>query len=408
MLLIRPFAPVPPPAGPGARPDGILHWHWARSTDGQRIDGQGQTPTAELDRLTVDGACILVVPLTWLSWHRIRLPGGRAARTPAVIASLLEDAVLDDPATLHAALEPRGGRGDGAREVWVAVCRRDALHAALEPLLRRGWPVRAIVPELAPSPQRFAWVHLVDDAPHLTLAGPDGILSQPLGPTPGGLSTDAAAELAWAEPAALRDAERLAPGHPWVVAPAGQVWLRTLAGGWNLAQFDLRARVGGVWWHRLAQWGHAAWHAPAWRPARWGAVALVGMPLLALPGLAWQSHRHEQALQAALVQAARQALPDTPVLLDPVRQVRQAIDRERVRTGTVPPHAVERLLHAWGESPDLPALQSLVLDGRQIRVQTEAPVAVGRLAAVLAPRGWTVTGDGERRWTLVDTGGEQP
>lgn len=404
MLLIRPPSSLGSGSA-GTAPDHTALWHWARSLDGQRIAAHGTIGSAELDSLPDRAATVLVVPASWLSWHRIRLPQGRAGRTQAVIAGLLEDAVLDDPAALHVALEPHPTRADRAQGVWAAVCRRDALLATLEPLRQRGWTVHALVPEVAPAPTWLAWAYRIDDIPYLTLAGPEGVLCLPLGSAPLVLPWELSVSQAWAEPGALEAVERAAPHWPWALIPSGQLWLHPWNAGWNLAQFDLKARVGGAWWQRLAQQAHAIWQAPAWRPARWALATLAAIPALAVPALAWQSQRQEHALRAALQQAARAALPGTPVLLDPARQVHQAVARERARTGTATPHAVERLLHAWGDTPDLPPLRMLAVDGERIRLQPLTPVNAPRLQAALGARGWTVAEDSDGRWTVSETGG---
>ena len=300
------------------------------------------------------------------------------------------------------ALEPPALReAEPQPSAWVAVCRRDALLGVLEPLLARGWPVRAVAPELAPCREWVAWAHGIEGEPHLSLAGPSGVLTMALADVAGRLPLEATPLHAWAEAATLHDAQRQLPMLKWTLAPTAQVWLHTARQGWNLAQFDLRRRVGRAGWHRVVQWAHALWHAPAWRPARWGTAVLLATPLLALPTLAWRSHRVEQALRAELNQRALQALPGVPVLLDPVRQVRQALEREQARTGTLPPHAVERVLHLWGGSDGLPPVRSLSVDGGQIRLQTEGPAQAQRLREALAPHGWIVAQDADGGWTVT-------
>ncbi|MCX7693045.1 type II secretion system protein L [Tepidimonas taiwanensis] len=407
MLLLCPQFAVASDASHGARGADLSHWRWARSTDGQTIDASGIVGRTELDALSPAEGCVLVWPLQAVSWHRVRLPAGRAARSAAVIAGLLEDAVLDDPAALHVALEPAARRRREAGEVWVAVCHREALESALAPLLQQGWAVQAIVPEVAPQPQELAWAHAIDEIPHLTLAGPHGVLTQRLMPggMPGGmadaLAGDDSPPSAWADATTIQEAQRHLPDWPWQVVPAGHVWLHTLAQGWNLAQFDLAARVGGVGWHRLQSAVRAVWYRPEWRAARWGLAASVALPLVALPALAWQQRQQEQALRAALLHTARQALPDTPVLLDPVRQVQQALARERARAGDVPPALLERVLHAWGSADGLPPLRALQADDAGVRIDTDPGLGADRLAAAIAPHGLVARPGLPGQWTLT-------
>ena len=52
---------------------------------------------------------VAIVPATMLSWHRVELPKGTTARSPrlrAVLEGVLEDRLLDEPETLHFALQP--------------------------------------------------------------------------------------------------------------------------------------------------------------------------------------------------------------------------------------------------------------------------------------------------------------
>ncbi|MEW6693873.1 MAG: type II secretion system protein GspL [Pseudomonadota bacterium] len=403
MLLIGPLTLSPSSPGGPAGAGGPTHWRWALSRDGQRIDTHGQASDADLDRLDPGGDCVLVVPAGWLSWHRIRLPAGRAAHQAEVLRHLVEDHVLDDPSTLHVALQPLAGPSREPQTVWCAVCRRERLAAALEPLLARGWPVSAVVPEAAPAPEPLVWAHRVEGTPYLTWMGPDGVLSQPLAGLVRDLPPLAPGLLAWAEPDVQAEAEQHVPELAWTLGSSAALALRHHARGWNLAQFEWRRRVGGSMWQRLGRRAWAVWHDPAWRPARWGLAALIGLPALALPALAWQQHRHEAALRAALLEAARQALPNTPILLDPARQVAQALARERLRTGDAPPSALERLLHAWGSADGLPALQSLSWDGQRLDIGASAAVPLPTLQALLGPQGWEVEALGEQRWRVRPT-----
>lgn len=403
MLLLCPQFAVASDASLGAPRADLALWRWARSTDGQTIDASGIVGRHELGALSPGGGCVLVWPLQAMSWHRVRLPAGRAARSAAVIAGLLEDAVLDEPAALHVALEPAARRRREAGEVWIAVCHREALETALAPLLQQGWAVQAIVPEAAPQPQGLAWAHAIDAVPHLTFAGPHGVLTQRL--TPGGMAGamagDGSPPTAWADATTIQEAQRHLPELPWQVVPSGHVWLHTLAEGWNLAQFDLAARVGGMGWHRLRSAMRAVWYRPEWRAARWGLATSVVLPLVALPALAWQQYRQEQALRSALLHAARQALPHTPVLLDPVRQVQQALGRERGRAGDVAPSLLERVLHAWGSANGLPPLRALQAEAAAVRIDTDPGLGADRVATAIAPHGLIARPGQPGQWTLT-------
>ena len=90
----------------------------AWSSDGSKLRSQGSAPPA---LLPASDEIILGVPSGMLSWHQVTLPQGSmsgAVRLRSVLNGLLEDRLLDDPESLHFALEP------GARvgvPVWVAL-----------------------------------------------------------------------------------------------------------------------------------------------------------------------------------------------------------------------------------------------------------------------------------------------
>src|SRR5207237_8097175 len=116
-----------------------------------------------------------VVPATMLSWHRVELPKGVTARTPrlrAVLEGLLEDRLLDDPETLHFALQPNA-RADAA--VWIATCNREWLRGAMQLLEGAGRPVARIVPEFAPQAQPALYAMGDPEDALLVVTGPEGV-----------------------------------------------------------------------------------------------------------------------------------------------------------------------------------------------------------------------------------------
>ena len=121
-------------------------WDYLLSPDG-RVAGEyasvslGQLPS----RKASGDQVVALVPAARLSWHAVQLPAGslsqrlfqdRAApRLRAILEGLLEDHLLDDPAQLHFALEPQAHNDS---PVWVAVCDRTWLRAALQALAQSG------------------------------------------------------------------------------------------------------------------------------------------------------------------------------------------------------------------------------------------------------------------------------
>eukprot|EP01034_Spumella_vulgaris_P029568 gene29568-36638_t len=77
-----------------------------------------QTPL--LPRADRQTEVVALVPAGALSWHRVTLPAGlhkQASRLQAALQGLLEDALLDDPAQLHLALQ---AQWKNTEQPWVA------------------------------------------------------------------------------------------------------------------------------------------------------------------------------------------------------------------------------------------------------------------------------------------------
>lgn len=397
MLILRPCLTMPPTASGGT--PAISAWHWARLDDaGATVLAQGRAGSEALGELGSAQTVALLVPSAWIAWHLVQWPGGRVARQAEALAGLLEEHLLQDPAQLHWAIGPQGPDGPGS--AWAAAVRDADLAAAVAALETLGWTVQQLVAEAAPCPTPRLWAHLLDGTPRVELACAHGVFSAPLadaGPVCAWLLDDATPIQAWADPACYDLAREALPALPWQVMPNALVWRDALDSGVDLAQFHWRRRVGGGWRQRAARALRDVATAPAWAGARGGVgvAALIGLG--ALPLAAWQAQRAEQALRAETQRVARQALPGAPVVLDPVRQLQQALQRS---AAAPPPTALERWLHTWGTLGGA-APQRIELDGTHLTMVWSAPVpppALQRaaLAAELPPP----QGDGNTwRWT---------
>ena len=119
------------------------------STDGHSIAGTGQASATQLPDHS--GEVVAVVPWQVLSWHRVQLPPSVGSRLQAVLQSLLEDELLQDPSDMHLVPAPASGlllRQGG--ELTVAACAKTWLRQALAPLQAAGVRVQRLVPELQP------------------------------------------------------------------------------------------------------------------------------------------------------------------------------------------------------------------------------------------------------------------
>lgn len=415
MLILRPVdrcASETEPAGatPQAAPSA---WHWARLDTSGAVQAQGRAPANELAALGRREHVALALPVGWLAWHAVALPAHRAARTLQALAGLLEDEVLDPPERLHWALGPAAPQG----RTWVAVTREERLRAAVAVLQGLGWTVQRLLAESYPQPAPLLWVHALDGVPSAVLAGPHGVVAVPLTDLDALLSPSTPQDKASAgldaspipptaltyaaDPAAFDAARTARPQAPWQALPAARRWADAWRDGPDLAQFAWRRRIGGAWWQRALSAARAVGAEPAWAPARWGVAAAVAVPLLAVPLAAWQARQAERALHAETQRIARAALPQAPVLLDPPRQLAQALARE---TGPTPPSALERWLHAWGAQGGPPP-QQMRLQGDRLELRWDAAPPADQVRAAARAAGWIVIEESPATFRLQSEGG---
>ncbi|WP_090142281.1 type II secretion system protein GspL [Limnohabitans sp. DM1] len=322
-------------------PAASLNVQWAQSPLLPRTDRQTEV--------------VALVPAGALSWHRVTLPAGlhkQTARLKAALQGLLEDALLDDPAQLHLALQ---AHWKNTEQPWVAACDRAWLSAQLQALESAGITVHRIVPEFAP----------VGAALHITAVGPAdegwlwlqqvdrGVWGMPMasGLTAQDVLSDednANAHLS-AEPGVVSwVSERLGLKAP-MVAPK-QHWLRALDTGWDLAQFEFEANARA---RRLKNWQRNAsqlWHSRDWRPTRWGLGVLLASQLLGLNVWAYKTRADWQAQQSSWAQVLRETFPQTLVVVDAPLQMAREVARLRQGSGQLSPPDLEAMLGALGQS----------------------------------------------------------
>ncbi len=316
-LLVR-----PPLAASNA---GAEHGWALVADDGQTLLSQGSAPLA---LLPAAADVTVLVSSEALSWHQVTLPHGSlsgAVRLRSVLDGLLEDRLLDEPQSLHFALEP--GAKTGAA-VWVAACNRMALRVALQTLESAGRRVTRIVPEFAPQPEAAPprlYATGETQAPRLTVCDATGVATLPLSPAGLALAGNAPLDTAviTAEPAVAAQAEALF-AHRVPIVQTAERWLQAMRAPWDLAQFDLsttgRARAGKKF-NRVLQ---TLRHAPEWRAARWGAVLLVAAQLIGLNAWAWKERGVLDAKRSAVSRILTDTFPSVKLVVDaPVQMARE-------------------------------------------------------------------------------------
>jgi general secretion pathway protein L len=120
------------------------------SPDGLSVSGSGQASASQLPHSS--GEVVAVVPWQVLSWHTVNLPPGVGQRSQAVLQSLLEEQLLQDPQDMHLVLAPLSGKAlRQGGQVQVLACAKAWLRQSLASLQAAGVRVQRLVPELQPS-----------------------------------------------------------------------------------------------------------------------------------------------------------------------------------------------------------------------------------------------------------------
>jgi general secretion pathway protein L len=300
---------------------------------------------------------VALVPAQALSWHRVTLPDGLdkpTARRQAALQGLLEDRLLDDPATLHMALAPDWQRSP---QPWVAVCDREWMSAHLQALESAGLTVHRIVPEFAPTSQTLQLHALGDDEQgwlwcNQAERGVWGLPLSTLRSDGQGLWTqdeERSAADVQAEPAVVALVSQRLGLQARLMTP-GQHWLSALSNGWDLAQFDFQSDAQN---RRVKQVQRAASHflnQPTWRPVRWGLWLLVATQILGLNAWAWKTRANWQNQQQSWSQLLKDNFPQTLVVVDAPVQMAKEVARLRQGSGQLAPQDLEAMLAAWGQA----------------------------------------------------------
>lgn len=383
---------------------------YALTTDGASVQSHGSVQSALLPTPARAGAeVVAVVPADRVSWHSVDLPKGTAAGSPrlrAVLEGLLEDQLLDEPDTLHFALQPQVRPGVPS---WVAVCDRAWLRSALSALDEAGCPVSRIVPEFAPEGDTVLYA-LGDpqQQPLLVAAGRDGVTVLPLASQSLALLPAMPPDVPCvAEPLVAELAQQVLQ-RPVGLQQSPQRWLRAAQSDWDFAQFEFsssgRARalkkLGTAWADLLA--------APQWRPARWGAVLLIALNLIGLNAWAWRERSALEEKRADIQKTLTQTFPQVKVVVDAPVQMEREVAALRQLTGSTSGRDLEAMLGALSTaSPPQRPVTSLEFVNGELRLKGLAYSAdeARNVAAALKAQGLSAVLQGEN---LVITQGAAP
>lgn len=392
-----PLLLVCPPLSPASS---AAEYGWVRATDdGNGVAANGSAPLALLPAAS---EVVLLLPAEALSWHSVTLPQGtlgNAARLRSVLDGLLEDRLLDEPESLHFALEPGAKAGV---PVWVAVSNRIELRATVQALESSGRRVVRIVPEFAPQPDAApAQVFATGEAqsPMLTVCDANGVLTLPMSTENLSVAANAPIDtvVASAEPAVAEQAEALL-GMRLPIVQTAERWIHATRGPWDLAQFDLasshRVRAG----KKFASIVQTLRHAPQWRAARWGAVVLLLAQLIGLNAWAWKERNALEAKRGTVNSILTQTFPSVKLVVDAPVQMAREVAALQQATGGVATLDLEPMLGALGPQlppGKVPTAVDYVNGQLRLRGLGMSPDEINELAAKLAPRGYVARGEGD-------------
>lgn len=343
------------------------------SADGSAVSAQSSAPPA---LLPAAAEVVAMVPARHLSWHQIILPKGvlprsrlqdsGTARLRAVLEGLLEDKLLDDCTQLHFALAP-GAKADAP--VWVAVCDRAWLQAALQALEQASRPVSRIVPEFAPdSLVETLYVMGTPEQAQLVLTARGGVTVWPLSGACVALLDWPAEQPVVAEPAVLGLAEQLL--HRTVtLQPGAQRSLQAAQSNWDLAQFELVSSGQARFLKRGRGAWQQFWRAPAWRAARVSLVALLAVNLLGLNAWAWKERALVQSQRQAVQAVLTETFPKVRVVVDAPLQMAREVAALQQASGDVTGRDLETLLGVFSAAaPENAAVAAIEFRAGELRL----------------------------------------
>jgi general secretion pathway protein L len=377
---------------PDAAVTAATEFAYVVTPDGRSAGDHAIAPLALLPRPAGAGAeVVAIAPASALSWHQVELPKGVTAASPrlrAVLEGLLEDRLLDEPESLHFAVQPNARPGE---PVWVAVCDRQWLRDAVQAMEAAARPISRIVPEFAPEGPLALHAIGEPESATLVLSGNDGVLAVPLAahalsmlpPLP----DDA---LRWAEPAVAGLAEQLLH-HPVQLQQAPQRWLQAAQSRWDLAQSEFASSSRARAAKRLAALSGDILRAPHWRPARWGAALLIAANLVGLNAWAWKERSSLAAKRDSIQSVLTTTFPQVKVVVDAPLQMEKEVALLRQGAGATSNRDLEAMLGelAVAAPPQRP-VTSIDYSGAELRVKgvVSTPVEAAALAESLRARGY--------------------
>lgn len=345
VLLLPPRARLGVRQEDGAAAGSGAELAWGLSEDGLQLTAQGRAQPALLPR--ADSVVAVLDPRD-VSWHRLTLPKAPAGKLRAALGSLLEEALLDEPETVHLALPAEARAG---QEVWVAATDRAWLQQQLSQLESTGLAVERVVPALWPGDATQAHFFEVqahadaDPQPFLAVADERGMACLPLEGSLARTRVRALTEppMRWTATARVAAAAERWLDGPVHTVPEAEFALQAARSLWNLRQFDLAARrMWGRAWRDFAK----RWKSPSWRPVHVGLASLAAVQLVGLNAWAWSQRQAVTERQREQVRLLQTAHPQVRTVVDAPLQMQRETDALRSAAGQPGDSDLESMLAA--------------------------------------------------------------
>ena len=394
---------------PPAPADTAALYDYVLTPDGVMVGQQSRVPLALLPLTARAGIeVVALVPAQQLSWHQVQLPPGTLTRgrfqdsgntrLRAVLEGLLEDHLLDETAQLHFALPPRPAAD---APIWVAVCNRAWLHAALQALEHSGRPVSRVVPELAPdAPTDTLCVIGEPEQAQLLLNTRTGVALWPL-------SSASVALLNWPEHASVQAEPAMAAlaeqcfKRPVTLQQSAQRRVQALQTTWDLAQFDLLNSQGARHFRRWSAGWSQLVRAPRWRATRLALLALLLVNLIGLNAWAWREQAHLKTQRSALNTLLTETFPNVRFVVDAPVQMAKEVAALQQTKGAPSAHDLENILSAFGAlAPADTRLDAIEFIANTLRIKGVKlpPEELTRMTLKLKTQGYALSTEGQ---TLV-------
>ena len=386
--------------------DAAALYDYVLTPDGSTVGEQSRAPLALLPLVgKAGGEVVAVVAARHLSWHQVQLPKGTlgrrffqdggALRVRAVLEGLLEDRLLDDTEQLHFAIEPQPGAD---APVWVAVCERAWLRAALQALEQAGRPVSRIVPEFAPeSLADTLYVMGEPDDAQMVCAAQGSVAVWPLSKESVALLNWPASNSIVAEPAVAALAEQLF-NRTVTLQQSAQRQLLATQSAWDLAQFDLVNSSSARTWKRWSALAGGLVRSPRWRAARVALLALLVINLAGLNAWAWKEQSLINGQRLAIRAVLTTTFPNVRVVVDAPIQMAKEVAALQQASGTSSGRDLESILGAFGSVAPVntvPAAIEFVAGEVRLKGLSLNAEDLASISFKLKPQGYAVSAEAD-------------